>query len=364
MVDFKREGPKQGDPLVERVQKVRYDPCRTADIAIVAGAGGVIARAAGTSAQLVRKVGDRCVLRMPSKREINVSHECMATLGRVSNIDHNKKPIGKAGRNRWFGTVEAFEMLELPVHRAGEYGNLEKASFLPIACPSPISVRSFNLSPSASSCTLPKMAFQNVQDPLSTDTVDQPVVLSAVVNPIVGWMIRAPSSCRRRASTVTITRTPSAGSCLVKSLGVGLGVPLGPGLGMGVDVDVPRFGLGGEEGMEGAGEGPAAESAAVLQDLLEEEEVLQEVSIYRRAKAALLVTMPVVSLACTVLPLVVVQMLWAGRWSVSRQAPAVVTHLMYVLLPSLNPFLMGMTNRHFRHALSATFCRRQAWQHR
>ena len=37
MVDFKRQGPKEGEPMVEQVQRVRYDPCRTADIAIVAG---------------------------------------------------------------------------------------------------------------------------------------------------------------------------------------------------------------------------------------------------------------------------------------------------------------------------------------
>lgn len=37
IVDFKRVGPKEGEPLVEQVQRVRYDPCRTADIAIVAG---------------------------------------------------------------------------------------------------------------------------------------------------------------------------------------------------------------------------------------------------------------------------------------------------------------------------------------
>lgn len=37
MVDFKRVGPKEGDPLVEKVLSVRYDPCRSADIAVVAG---------------------------------------------------------------------------------------------------------------------------------------------------------------------------------------------------------------------------------------------------------------------------------------------------------------------------------------
>lgn len=160
MVDFKRVGPQEGDPKVEQVQVVRYDPCRSANIAIVAGGnqkryilasqnmkagdviktsgkltrmavraaegdahplgslpvgsvvhnvelfsgnGGTVARAAGTSAQLVRKVGDRCIVRMPSKREINVAQECMATVGRVSNVDHNKRVLGKAGRSRWLG---------------------------------------------------------------------------------------------------------------------------------------------------------------------------------------------------------------------------------------------------------------------
>jgi large subunit ribosomal protein L2 len=37
MVDFKKEGPKEGAPRQERVMLVRYDPCRTADIAVVAG---------------------------------------------------------------------------------------------------------------------------------------------------------------------------------------------------------------------------------------------------------------------------------------------------------------------------------------
>lgn len=73
------------------------------NVELFPNAGGVIARAAGTSAQLVRKIGDRCILRMPSRREINIAQECMVTLGRVSNIDHNKEHIGKAGRSRWFG---------------------------------------------------------------------------------------------------------------------------------------------------------------------------------------------------------------------------------------------------------------------
>ena len=67
------------------------------------GSGGQVARAAGTTAQVLRKVDGKVIVKMPSKREIIVSEECMATVGRVSNVDHNKRVIGKAGRNRWLG---------------------------------------------------------------------------------------------------------------------------------------------------------------------------------------------------------------------------------------------------------------------
>ncbi len=67
------------------------------------GDGGKVARAAGTMGQLVRKTGDTCVVRMPSKREICVSSKCQATVGRVSNIEHNKHKLGKAGVARWMG---------------------------------------------------------------------------------------------------------------------------------------------------------------------------------------------------------------------------------------------------------------------
>lgn len=67
------------------------------------GGGTYIARAAGVTALLLRKQDDMCVVRLPSKREIIVSSTCLATVGRVSNVDHNKRVIGKAGRNRWLG---------------------------------------------------------------------------------------------------------------------------------------------------------------------------------------------------------------------------------------------------------------------
>ena len=67
------------------------------------GAGGYFARAAGTTAMLLRSQGGMCLLRLPSKLEIEVSAQCTATVGRVSNVDHNKRIIGKAGVNRWLG---------------------------------------------------------------------------------------------------------------------------------------------------------------------------------------------------------------------------------------------------------------------
>jgi len=67
------------------------------------GDGGKLAQAAGVTAVLVRRQDDRCVVRLPSKREVQVSSQCMATVGRVSNIDHNKRILGKAGIKRQLG---------------------------------------------------------------------------------------------------------------------------------------------------------------------------------------------------------------------------------------------------------------------
>lgn len=67
------------------------------------GGDGRVATAAGVSAVLLKKVDDKVIVRMPSKREMCVSAKCTATVGRLSNIDHNKIELGKAGRNRWRG---------------------------------------------------------------------------------------------------------------------------------------------------------------------------------------------------------------------------------------------------------------------
>ena len=67
------------------------------------GKGGQIVRSAGTSAQLMAKEGNYALLRLPSGELRRVRVECRATVGVVSNIDHENITIGKAGRQRWKG---------------------------------------------------------------------------------------------------------------------------------------------------------------------------------------------------------------------------------------------------------------------
>lgn len=67
------------------------------------GKGAQLARAAGTSVQLIRKTEEHAVIQLPSKKEKSVSINCLATVGRASNIDHRHEIVGKAGRSRWLG---------------------------------------------------------------------------------------------------------------------------------------------------------------------------------------------------------------------------------------------------------------------
>ncbi|NXS64708.1 RM02 protein, partial [Pandion haliaetus] len=163
MIDFQRLRYEEGappEPFNEKVINVRYDPCRSADIALVAGGnrkrwiiatenmqpgdiiknsshigrmavsanegdayplgalpvgtlicnleshpgkGAQYIRAAGTCGVLLRKVNGSAIVQLPSKRHMQVLETCVATVGRVSNVNHNKRVIGKAGRNRWLG---------------------------------------------------------------------------------------------------------------------------------------------------------------------------------------------------------------------------------------------------------------------
>ncbi|MCI2082834.1 MAG: 50S ribosomal protein L2 [Bacteroidales bacterium] len=67
------------------------------------GCGAAIARSAGAYAQLVAREGTHAILRMPSGETRMVLVTCRATVGTVSNSDHNLESHGKAGRRRWLG---------------------------------------------------------------------------------------------------------------------------------------------------------------------------------------------------------------------------------------------------------------------
>ena len=67
------------------------------------GAGGKMSRAAGTYAQLVGKDAGYAQIKLQSGELRVVRAECMATVGAVSNADNMNQHLGKAGRNRWLG---------------------------------------------------------------------------------------------------------------------------------------------------------------------------------------------------------------------------------------------------------------------
>jgi large subunit ribosomal protein L2 len=73
------------------------------NIELKSGRGGQIARSAGTYGQVVAKDGNYVHIKMPSNDVHLIRKECLATIGQVSNVDHNLIQIGKAGRKRWMG---------------------------------------------------------------------------------------------------------------------------------------------------------------------------------------------------------------------------------------------------------------------
>ncbi|MBC8493410.1 MAG: 50S ribosomal protein L2 [Candidatus Thioglobus sp.] len=152
IIDFKRNK----DDITARVERIEYDPNRSANIAlvlyadgerryiiapkglsagdsIVSGAtvaiqtgnvmplaniplgsvvhcielqpkkGAQIARSAGTSAQLIAKKGNYVTLRLRSGEVRKVLAECRATIGEVSKSEHSLRKLGKAGATRWRG---------------------------------------------------------------------------------------------------------------------------------------------------------------------------------------------------------------------------------------------------------------------
>lgn len=152
IIDFKRD--KDGIPAI--VERLEYDPNRSANIALLRyadgerryiiaprgikagdrlesggesairagncmpmrsipmgsvihcielkpGKGAQMARSAGTSAQLIAKEGANVTLRLRSGEMRKVLSDCRATLGEVSNSEHNLRSLGKAGAKRWRG---------------------------------------------------------------------------------------------------------------------------------------------------------------------------------------------------------------------------------------------------------------------
>ncbi len=152
IIDFKRD--KDGIPAT--VERLEYDPNRTANIALIKyadgerryiiapkgmsvgdpissgreapiksgnslplanipvgstvhcielkpGAGAQIARSAGAAVQLVAREGQYATLRLRSGEMRRVQSDCRATLGEVGNAEHALRKLGKAGAKRWRG---------------------------------------------------------------------------------------------------------------------------------------------------------------------------------------------------------------------------------------------------------------------
>jgi len=152
MIDFKRE--KENIPAT--VKSVEYDPNRTARIALLyykdgekryiiaphglevgqevvsgkgvapnigntmylseipfgtiihnielrPGQGAKLARSAGSYAQFMTREGKFAVIKLPSGETRMILQTCKATIGMVSNVDHQLEKSGKAGRTRWLG---------------------------------------------------------------------------------------------------------------------------------------------------------------------------------------------------------------------------------------------------------------------
>jgi len=105
------------------------------NIELKPGKGGQLVRAAGGAAQLMAKEGDYAQLRLPSGEVRLVSLQCKATVGQVSNIEHENITIGKAGRKRWMGvrpTVRGVVMNPVDHPHGGGEGKS------PIGRPSPV----------------------------------------------------------------------------------------------------------------------------------------------------------------------------------------------------------------------------------
>ena len=106
------------------------------NIELYPGKGAQLARSAGNQAQLMAKENGLALLRLPSGELRNVPEKCMATVGQVSNPEHENVNLGKAGRKRhmgWRPTVRGSVMNPCDHPHGGGEGKS------PIGRPGPVS---------------------------------------------------------------------------------------------------------------------------------------------------------------------------------------------------------------------------------
>ena len=108
------DGLKQGDTVISSraadIQagnslELQHIPAGTSihNIEMKKGRGGQMVRTAGSAATLMAKDGAWALVKLPSGELRKIHVECRATVGQVSNLEHQNISIGKAGRKRWMG---------------------------------------------------------------------------------------------------------------------------------------------------------------------------------------------------------------------------------------------------------------------
>lgn len=108
------DGLKQGDVVVSS-RTADIKPGNSLPLAVIPagtmihnvelrkGKGGQLVRSAGVAAQLMARDGDYATVKLPSGEIRKIHIECRATVGQVSNGEHQNISLGKAGRSRWLG---------------------------------------------------------------------------------------------------------------------------------------------------------------------------------------------------------------------------------------------------------------------
>lgn len=108
------DGLKVGDPVIAgktdkmlpgNALRISDIPLGTQihNIELYPGKGGQVVRGAGSAATIIAKEGEYADIKLPSKEVRKVKMTCFATIGRVSNIEHKLRKLGKAGVSRHMG---------------------------------------------------------------------------------------------------------------------------------------------------------------------------------------------------------------------------------------------------------------------